>query len=103
MMNNWSDDLRRDPPIWVQIPVPPSDLIGEWNMEIINKIDIKNFNFVTRLSILALLAGILIYIYWGTRYSVWYDIGIYSLTIVFVIPGILGLILSLMKREEIED
>jgi len=23
MMNNWSDDLRRDPPIWVQIPVPP--------------------------------------------------------------------------------
>jgi len=23
MMNNWSDDLRRDPPLWVQIPVPP--------------------------------------------------------------------------------
>jgi len=23
-MSNWSDDLRRDPPIWVQIPVPPS-------------------------------------------------------------------------------
>jgi len=22
-MNNWSDDLRRDPPIWVQIPVLP--------------------------------------------------------------------------------
>jgi len=29
MMNNWSDDLRRDPPIWVQIPVPPSKLKGE--------------------------------------------------------------------------
>jgi len=23
VMNNWSDDLRRDPPIWVQIPVLP--------------------------------------------------------------------------------
>ena len=22
-MSNWSDDLRRDPPIWVQIPVLP--------------------------------------------------------------------------------
>jgi hypothetical protein len=26
MMNNWSDDLRRDPSIWVQIPVLPSKL-----------------------------------------------------------------------------
>jgi hypothetical protein len=25
-MNNWSDDLRRDPSIWVQIPVLPSKL-----------------------------------------------------------------------------
>jgi hypothetical protein len=25
VMNNWSDDLRRDPSIWVQIPVPPSN------------------------------------------------------------------------------
>ena len=55
------------------------------------------------LSILVLLAGILIYIYWGTRYGVWYDVGIYSLVIVFVIPGIFGFILSLMKKEEIED
>jgi hypothetical protein len=30
-MNNWSDDLRRDPPIWVQIPVPPLYQIGEKN------------------------------------------------------------------------
>jgi len=32
MMINWSDDLRRDPPIWVQIPVlpyPKYDLEGE--------------------------------------------------------------------------
>ena len=72
-------------------------------MEMTRKINIKNFNFYTILSILFLLAGILIYIYWGTTYNVWYDAGIYSLTIVFVIPGIIGLILSLMKKEKIED
>jgi len=27
-MINWSDDLRRDPPIWVQIPVLPSPKYG---------------------------------------------------------------------------
>ncbi len=72
-------------------------------MEMTKKINIKNFNVFTILSILFLLAGILIYIYWGTRYEIWYDVGIYSLTIVFIIPGIIGLILSLMKKEEIED
>jgi len=72
-------------------------------MELIKRIDIKNFNLLTVFSILVLLAGILIYIYWGTRYGVWYDIGIYSLTIVFVIPGIIGILLSLIKKEKIED
>ena len=72
-------------------------------MDIMKRIDIKNFNLLTIFSILVLLAGLLIYIYWGTRYGVWYDIGIYSLTIVFVIPGILGILLSLMEKEEIED
>lgn len=72
-------------------------------MEITKKINIRNFNFYTILSILFLLAGIFIYIFWGTYYNVWYDAGIYSLTIVLIIPGIIGLILSLMKKEEIED
>jgi hypothetical protein len=72
-------------------------------MEITKKINIKNFNVFTILSILALLAGILFYIFWGTYYGIWYDIGIYSFTIVFVISGIIGLILSLMEKEEIED
>jgi uncharacterized ion transporter superfamily protein YfcC len=72
-------------------------------MEILNKIDIKNFNFYTILSILFLLAGIFIWIYWGTRYGVWYDIGIYSLVIVMVLPGIIGILLSLIEKEEIED
>lgn len=72
-------------------------------METIKKINIRNFNIFTILSILALLAGLLFYIYWGNRYDVWYDIGIYSITIVFVISGSIGLILSLMEKEEIED
>ena len=72
-------------------------------MDIIERIDLKNFNILTIFSILVLLAGLLIYVYWGTRYGVWYDIGIYSLTIVFVIPGIIGIILSLIEKKETED
>ena len=72
-------------------------------MDIIDRIDLKNFNILTIFSILVLLAGLLIYVYWGTRYGVWYDIGIYSLTIIFVIPGIIGIILSLIEKKETED
>ena len=64
------------------------------------KINIKNFNIFTVLSVLLLLAGIIHYLYWGIRYSVWDDIGIYSLTIVLVIPGIIGILVTLMEREE---
>jgi len=64
------------------------------------KLNFKNFNEYTILSILFLLGGLLHYIYWGIRYGVWYDIGIYSLTIVLVLPGIIGIIISLMEKEE---
>jgi len=64
------------------------------------KIDIKNFNIFTIISILFLLAAIFHYLYWGARYGIWYDIGIYSLTIVMAIPGIIGIFLSLMERKE---
>ncbi len=67
------------------------------------KINIKKFNAYTILSILFLLGGLLHYIYWGARYGVWYDIGIYSITIVLVLPGIIGIILSLMEEEKEED
>ncbi len=63
-------------------------------------INLKNFNIFTVLSILFLLGGIIHYLYWGSRYGVWYDIGIYSLTIVLIIPGIIGILLSLNKKEE---
>jgi len=64
------------------------------------KINVKNFNVFTVLSLLALIAGIGIYLYWGITFDVWYDIGIYSLTIVLVLPGIIGTILSLMEKTE---
>ncbi len=62
--------------------------------------NIKEINEWTILSILLLLAGILFYIYWGIRYGVWVDIGIYSITIVFVISGICGFFLSTIKQEK---
>ena len=72
-------------------------------MELINKyikIDLKNFNFYTILSLICLIAGILFWIAWGIRFGVWYDIGIYSITIVLVLGGLIGTVLSLMDKEE---
>ena len=71
-------------------------------MNIINmiNIDTKNFNVFTILSLLILVTGIVFYIYWVSRYGVWYDIGIYSITIVFVLSGIFGTILSLYKKTD---
>ena len=69
-------------------------------MRYIPKINFKNFNMYTILSILFLLAGLIFWITWGLRYDVWTDIGIYSITVVLVIPGIIGIILSLMDKTE---
>jgi hypothetical protein len=63
-------------------------------------INTKNFNVFTILALLALVTGIVFYIYWGIRYGVWYDIGIYSITIVFVLSGIFGTLLSLYEKAE---
>jgi len=63
-------------------------------------IDIRNFNWKTLLALLTLIAGILIFIYWGTRYGVWTDIGIYTLTIVLVLFGVFGILLSLTEQKE---
>ena len=64
------------------------------------KINIKKFNVFTLISLLTLIAGVGLYIYWGIRYGVWYDIGIYSVTSVFVISGIVGILLSLYEKNE---
>ena len=66
------------------------------------QIRIKNFNIYTIFSLIVLIAGLLLYIFWGMRYGVWADIGIYSITIVLVLSGIIGLILSLSQEKEQE-
>jgi len=75
-------------------------------MEIVDefrKISLKNFSFFTIVGILMVIAGLLFWIYWGTRYGVWTDIGIYSITSVFIIAGILVIIISLLEKNEEED
>lgn len=75
-------------------------------MEIVDefrKMSLKNFSFFTVVGILMIIAGLLFWIYWGTRYGVWTDIGIYSITSVFLIAGIIGTIISLLEKEEEED
>jgi hypothetical protein len=75
-------------------------------MEIVDefrKISLKNFSFFTIVGILMIIAGLLFWIYWGTRYGVWNDIGIYSFVSVFIIAGILATIISLLEKEEEED
>jgi hypothetical protein len=63
------------------------------------ELSIKNINTYTIVSLIVLIAGLLLYISWGLRYGVWYDIGIYSITIVLVIGGLLGTILSLSQEK----
>jgi len=59
------------------------------------KPSLKNINAYTIMALIVLIAGLLLYITWGLRYNVWYDIGIYSITIILVLGGLLGMILSL--------
>ena len=70
--------------------------------EIFN-INIKNYNLYTILSLLFLITGLVFWIMWGLRYGIWYDIGIYSITIVFVLSGVIGCIISLIEKTEGEE
>ena len=68
------------------------------------KINIRNANIYTVLSLLLLIAGFGFYLYWGVRYGVWIDIGVYALTSLLLLAGLFGLILSLLdKNEESKD
>lgn len=57
-------------------------------------------NVFTILSFLLLLVGIGYYLYWGVRFGVWSDIGIYALTIFLVLSGILGILITLYEKPE---
>ena len=63
------------------------------------KINREKINIFTIISFLVLIAGILFYISWVVRFpDAWGDIGIYSITIFFVLFGILGILLTLYEN-----
>jgi len=65
------------------------------------ELHLKNLNIYTILSLVILIAGIVFYFVWGLRYNVWADIGIYSITSILVLGGLIGFILSLsLERKE---
>jgi hypothetical protein len=65
------------------------------------KINTKNFNIFTLVSLLLLIGGLLYYIYWVARYpNAAGDIGIYSITITLVLAGIFGILLTLIDKKE---
>ena len=69
------------------------------------KITLRNINAYTIVALIILIGGLLLYIIWGLRYNVWTDVGIYSITIVLVLGGLFGAILSLLfeKTEEAHE
>jgi len=69
------------------------------------KPSLKNINAYTIATLIILIVGLLFYVSWGLRYNVWYDIGIYSITIILVLGGLFGAILSLTfdKTEEEQE
>jgi hypothetical protein len=72
-------------------------------MELNDLFAVKNMNWISIASLLLLLAGVLFYIYWGVTYGVWADIGIYSITLIFVLFGIFGLLVSLLESKKDEE
>jgi len=60
----------------------------------------SKINIFTILSFLLLLSGVLFYIYWGLRFGVWMDIGIYSITSFLVLSGLLGILVTLHEVGE---
>jgi hypothetical protein len=67
------------------------------------ELSMKNINAYTIFALLVLIAGLFLYIAWGLRYGVWADIGIYSITIILVLGGLLGAIISLSIEKTEED
>jgi hypothetical protein len=67
------------------------------------ELHMKNFNVYSVLALIMIIAGIVLYFIWGMQYNVWTDIGIYSITSVLVLGGLLGFIVSLTLERTTED
>jgi len=50
--------------------------------------------------ILVIAVGLIFYIFWSLTYNAWVDIGIYSITILFVASGVIGLLISQIREKE---
>jgi len=64
------------------------------------KLNRNNLNVFTIISLILILMGVIFYLYWGLRFGVRADVGIYSITIFFVLCGILGTILTLYENPD---
>lgn len=56
------------------------------------------FNAWTALSLLVLLLGVGFWLYMGTTYNNWSDVGVYSVGIVLIGLGVAGTLASLGRR-----
>ncbi len=57
-------------------------------------------NILEYLSFAVLLGAVVFYVGWSIAYGDWYDIGLYSLSIILILFGILGIVLSRLKRKQ---
>ncbi|WP_010901016.1 hypothetical protein [Thermoplasma acidophilum] len=56
-------------------------------------------NWIRGISAALLFIGLAFYLAWSIMYDTWFDIGLYSFTIVLVVFGILGIMLTTVKDE----
>lgn len=61
-------------------------------------------NYVMQyLSFALLLAGVAFYVGWSIAYGDWNDIGLYSVSVILILFGILGVVLSHFKIKQEES
>ncbi|HEC81286.1 MAG TPA: hypothetical protein ENI42_02505 [Thermoplasmatales archaeon] len=54
----------------------------------------EKINGKKMVSLLVLACGIIFYVGWSSMYNVWTDIGVYSVSIIFILLGALGFLIS---------
>ncbi|PYB68590.1 hypothetical protein DMB44_03005 [Thermoplasma sp. Kam2015] len=57
-------------------------------------------NWVRGISVALLFIGLAFYLSWSIMYGTWFDIGLYSFTIVLIVFGVLGIMLTTVKDED---
>ncbi|MCL5680761.1 MAG: hypothetical protein M1515_01765 [Candidatus Thermoplasmatota archaeon] len=53
------------------------------------------------LSFIMLLGAVVFYLSWSIAYGAWTDIGLYSISIVLIMFGFLGILLSKARQKEV--